>query len=87
MFSFRLHNSDLRQQVSQDADPGRRSKPSLLEAVRLRKKTEDGQREEKRQAQAQERRQVPDRRKAVRPMLPDRENVGDRRKKDRRRSA
>jgi hypothetical protein len=37
--------------------------------------------------QVQEKRQVPDRRKAVRPMLPDRENVGDRRKKNRRRAS
>jgi hypothetical protein len=45
------------------------------------------QRNRSRAKQVQERRNVPDRRKAVRPMLPDRQNAGERRRKDRRRTA
>jgi hypothetical protein len=89
MFSFFLNSSRLQQHDTDDvrsAHPPKRTRP-LLQAVRLRRNTQRGQHQEEQNAQERspERRQLADRRKAVRPMLPDRQNVGDRRKKDRRR--
>ncbi len=98
MFSFYLNKMTIQRDGSDGVNPPRRKLP-LLEAVGLRRATaqgepQDGQSAEQPAAKpvaksaarrSREKRHTPDRRKAVGPMLPDRQNAGDRRKKDRRR--
>jgi hypothetical protein len=90
MFTFRLNNSWMQQHGSDGTNPTHRPKRSLplLQAVRVGRNTApceqpDGQAAV---ARSRDRRNLPDRRKAVRPMLPDRQNAGERRRRDRRRT-
>lgn len=95
MFSFLLNKMPIQRHGSDDVNPPRRKLP-LLEAVGLRRTTAQGEPQEGQPTgqpaakptarRSREKRHVPDRRREVGPMLPDRQNAGDRRKKDRRRT-
>jgi hypothetical protein len=79
MFSFHLGKGITQELGAQGINPVRRRKLFLflLQAIDLRGMIQVGQRVE--------RRALTDRRKPIPPMAPDRQNAGDRRKRDRRR--